>query len=347
MNERSESNLEFSVIIGTFNGDRKLAKALQAISQQVTSHSYEVIVVDDASTDGTMEVASKFDVRIVSLSQNQGHGAALNAGLAHAKGRIVALMDDDCVPPSNWIEQLSNAWSTAPSSTSVIGGLVEPLEMNTWNRRYVAVRRPLVHQEEVLNESANFFSRLKNILFAPHWNTERRSVYFTVGANMSILTSRAIEVGGFTSERGAGEEESIARPLRAVYGTATVELDPGIVMFHDFAPTLTDSFRRARSYGRASGRDWYRDRDIPSIPPRPVIVTIVGLALVPLIGIWALVTVVPMTLLLYRSWAAAILKMRSIEILSYPFLQLFEEMISIVGFVEGVHRSSASKIGAR
>lgn len=346
MNLDSENDSpEFTVIIGTFNGERKISGALTALSRQITTHKFEVIVVDDASTDATRVAAGNFDVTMITQSQNRGHGAALNAGLSKARGKFIALMDDDCVPPPDWIEKLADAWSTAPTSTSAIGGVVEPLETNTWNRRYVKVRRPLVHQEELLNESAGFFERLKYVFFPPSWESTRRSVYFTVGANMSLLTSRAREVGGFTAEKGAGEEESISRPLRAIYGPRTIELVPSIIMYHDFAPSVADSFRRARSYGRTSGRNWIRDRDIPSLPPRPLIAAVIGVILGWSKGSWAFIALLALPPVLYRNWVHELRHQFRTETISYPYLQFVEEIFGIVGFIQGALQIPMRSVG--
>ncbi len=102
----------FTVLIGTFNGSRTLGLALDAIQEQVTEYTYEVLVVNDGSTDSTADVALRPGVRLINLDTNQGHGHALNVGLANAKGRFVAMMDDDCVPPREWLQQLGLAWTT-------------------------------------------------------------------------------------------------------------------------------------------------------------------------------------------------------------------------------------------
>lgn len=84
-----------SCIIPVFNGERYLGETIENILAQ-TYKPLEVIVVDDGSTDGTAAVAAGFGaaVRIVAQS-NQGHAAARNLGLQHARGTLIAFQDAD------------------------------------------------------------------------------------------------------------------------------------------------------------------------------------------------------------------------------------------------------------
>lgn len=324
-----------SVVIGSFNGERTLAAALDALEGQLTSVNFETIVVNDASTDRTGDIARRPTVRLIDLEVNQGHGHTLNVGLAAARGRYLALMDDDCVPPPDWIEQLATAWSLVDDSVTMIGGLVVPLATDSFNRRYVAYRRPIVHQESEIDEHAGFVTRLRYVLAPPPPKEGRRAVYYTVGANMSVRVDAARLVGGFTEARGAGEEESLARPLRERYGAATVQLFPEIVMRHDFHPSLQDTLRRSRSYGRTHGRDWLRDRDIPTLAPLPLLAGLVAALVAVVSPVTALFALVLSPFALYRRWFRQ-WREDGAESLAFPYVQAAEDIASDVGFVQGL-----------
>jgi len=329
---------KFSVVIGTFNGARVLGAALDALDAQATEFSFEILVVNDASTDSTATIADRPNVRLINLDRNQGHGHALNVGLGEARGEYMAMMDDDCVPPEDWIEQLGVAWSSVGPDVTMIGGVVEPFETDTFNRRYVAYRRPLRHQEVVIDESAGFWPRLSYQLFPPRPNSEPRPVYFTVGANMSIRVEAARQVGGFSNEPGSGEEESLARPLRSRFGPLTVQLFPNIVMRHNFHRSLRDTFRRSRNYGRASGREWVRDRDIPSVAPLFPFATVIAALVAVVSPVTSLVVLVISPYVLYRRWFAWFRDSGSREAIVYPYVQAGEELASNYGFAQGVWR---------
>lgn len=86
-----------SVIIDTYNYGEFIAQAIESVlSQDFPREQYEVLVVDDGSTDGTPEHVSKFGSQVTYLQKsNGGQASALNFGFARAKGRIVALLDAD------------------------------------------------------------------------------------------------------------------------------------------------------------------------------------------------------------------------------------------------------------
>jgi glycosyltransferase involved in cell wall biosynthesis len=87
--------VKVSVIIPAYNGDRYIGEAIDSILAQ-TYKDYEIIVVDDGSTDNTAQVAQQYGNQIQYLSQtNQGVAASRNLGLSVAKGEYIAFLDQD------------------------------------------------------------------------------------------------------------------------------------------------------------------------------------------------------------------------------------------------------------
>jgi GT2 family glycosyltransferase len=107
-----------SVIVCTHNGARTLRRCLEGLAD-LRYPRYEVIVVDDGSTDGSAVIASDFDVHLISINQS-GLSAARNVGLAAARGEIVAYLDDDAWPDADWLRFLVLAFRN--SSHAAIGG---------------------------------------------------------------------------------------------------------------------------------------------------------------------------------------------------------------------------------
>jgi glycosyltransferase involved in cell wall biosynthesis len=87
--------LLISCIIPVFNGERYLREAIDSVLAQ-TYRTLDVIVVDDGSTDGSAQIAESFgaSVRVIAQS-NQGHAAARNTGVQHARGQLLAFLDAD------------------------------------------------------------------------------------------------------------------------------------------------------------------------------------------------------------------------------------------------------------
>jgi len=96
-----------SVVVPAYNAVETLEECLAALlDQSIPRSEYEMIVVDDGSTDETQEVAKKYE-RVRLLSQpNRGPGAARNLGVSQARGEIILFTDADCVPTKEWIEEM-------------------------------------------------------------------------------------------------------------------------------------------------------------------------------------------------------------------------------------------------
>ncbi|MEY2466237.1 MAG: hypothetical protein QOD03_758, partial [Verrucomicrobiota bacterium] len=94
-----------SVVVATYNGARTLQNCLQSLAC-LNYPDYEVILVDDGSTDRTPEVAKQFPAVRYLRQTNQGLSAARNAGIRAATGEIVAFTDDDCRADEDWLYYL-------------------------------------------------------------------------------------------------------------------------------------------------------------------------------------------------------------------------------------------------
>jgi glycosyltransferase involved in cell wall biosynthesis len=100
-----------SVVVPTRNRAQALGELLRALERQ-TYQSFEVIVVDDASEDGTFELLSEWQAphRLAfRLPRAWGSYAARNRGIEESRGRLVAFTDDDCLPEPGWLAALLEA----------------------------------------------------------------------------------------------------------------------------------------------------------------------------------------------------------------------------------------------
>ena len=187
---------QFSVIIPAHNRAGMLVEALDSVFAQDFT-DFEVIVVDDGSTDGTAAIAAGYGNRIRFLHQpNSGPGSARNLGLRHATGRYAAFLDSDDV----WFP-----W-TLSSYSRVIEACKEPALVSGECVRFVRTRE---------TDSAQF-AELTYRAFADY--------YAASTANISIFTSGAVartdaivQVGGFMEGLVNAEDSDLWMKL----GTAT------------------------------------------------------------------------------------------------------------------------------
>jgi O-antigen biosynthesis protein len=94
-----------SVIVCSYNGQRTLHDCLDGLLQ-LDYPNFEVIVVDDGSTDATAAIAHTYGSRVIS-TENRGLSSARNVGMEEATGEIVAYIDDDAYPDPHWLTYLA------------------------------------------------------------------------------------------------------------------------------------------------------------------------------------------------------------------------------------------------
>lgn len=123
----SSSNLNnfplVTVAVITRNRADSLKRTLHAI-KQLDYPNYEVLVVDNASTDHTKEVIAQSGYQYLYSSKSNGFAKTRQIAVDAAKGEFICWCDDDCVPYSNWIESFVKCFQNN-YNLSLLGGLVE------------------------------------------------------------------------------------------------------------------------------------------------------------------------------------------------------------------------------
>lgn len=106
---------QVSVIIPTWNGVRLLPPCLDSLRAQ-TRAPLEIIAVDNASEDGTRVLLQQSypEVQTIALATNRGFSAAVNAGIARARGTLVALLNQDVQVAPQWLEEAQRAAESHP-----------------------------------------------------------------------------------------------------------------------------------------------------------------------------------------------------------------------------------------
>jgi GT2 family glycosyltransferase len=221
-----------SVVVCTYNGAATLPECLQGATS-VRYPDYEVIVVDDGSTDASAAIATEHDVKLI-RTPNRGLSAARNAGLAAAEGEIVAYLDDDARPDPDWLTFLAAGF--ADSDHAGIGGPNLPPEDESPVGRCVA------------NAPGGPVHVLLSDTVAEH----------IPGCNMAFRRSALAAIGGFDAQfRVAGDDVDVCWRLQAA--GHTLGYHPAALVWHRRRATLRRFFRQQRGYGRAEAlleRKW-------------------------------------------------------------------------------------------
>lgn len=109
-----------SVVIPAHNEEKLLSRCLKSVLNQDFDQPYEVIVVDNASTDQTAAIAKSFAVQVIK-EPRKGVAAARKAGFAAAQANIVATTDADCVVPVNWLALIWQEFFKNPEAAIFVG----------------------------------------------------------------------------------------------------------------------------------------------------------------------------------------------------------------------------------
>lgn len=156
-----------SVVVRTKNEERWIGRCLRAIAGQA-GPDFEIIVVDNASTDGTLEIVRRFDARLVEIPDEAfTFGRSLNVGIAAARGDLVALVSGHCIPTTDrWLYRL---WRNFQLDPAVAGayGKQEPLpDTNSLDKRDLLT---VFGQERRVQEKDYFFHNANSMIRRSVW----------------------------------------------------------------------------------------------------------------------------------------------------------------------------------
>jgi glycosyltransferase involved in cell wall biosynthesis len=118
--------VDISVVLSTYNRASRLGRALDALLRQSTNTTYEVIVVDNNSSDATENVVQTYAARHLqrvryAFEPQQGLSHGRNHGIKVSRGAIIAFTDDDVEVEPDWIERIARAFEENPAAAYISG----------------------------------------------------------------------------------------------------------------------------------------------------------------------------------------------------------------------------------
>jgi cellulose synthase/poly-beta-1,6-N-acetylglucosamine synthase-like glycosyltransferase len=213
-----------SVVVCSYNGASTIRDTMEGLLK-VDYPSYEVIVVDDGSTDKTAAIVSEYPFTLLS-TRNQGLSCARNTGLHRASGDIVAYIDDDAYPDPHWLKYLAYAYHN--SSHVGIGGpnLAPPGD------------GPIA--DCVANAPGGPVHVLIDDEVAEH----------IPGCNMSFRRDALLAIGGFDPVyRAAGDDVDVCWRIQNNGGT--IGYHPSALVWHHRRNSIRMYWKQQRGYGKA------------------------------------------------------------------------------------------------
>lgn len=222
-----------SVIIPALNEEEMIGKCLESLAESCYPlDRFEVILVDNGSTDHTLEIARSFSTRLrLTIHQRPGVNisALRNLGAAAAKGEVLAFLDADCSVPSNWIENAAS--NLASDSAGVIGGNITIPEDSGWVAR-------------------TWFQ----VAYAP----KDGEVAYVPSGNMLMKSSTFMQIGGFNEAIKTSEDCELCSRARGE--RFTVREISALTVIHWRTPqTLKEFYRREAWHGEHVAKVFFQN----------------------------------------------------------------------------------------
>ena len=212
---------DVSIIIPMRNEEAFIETTLNALKEQKYDGKWEVIVVNDRSTDKSPEIAHDFcekhpDFSVIDIPQNAPQIAspkkrALNAGFLAAKGEFLLIADADCVPPPGWLNSMASCYANGAS-------VVQGSKANNGKKNFLHAYQRLETLGFTLIEAAGF-NRNKPILASSA----------SIGYNKELF----FKCGGFEGlyDLASGDDDMLIHRMAKIEGTKfAYNWDPGSIM---------------------------------------------------------------------------------------------------------------------
>lgn len=199
---RNPLNPSVSVVIPAFNEGKFLAKSLDSFSNQDYTN-FELIVVDNNSTDDTAEIAKNFGAKVI-FEPRQGVGAARDRGFREARGEIIATTDADTIVPEDWLSRIGREFESDKKLVA-FGGFS------------ILYSGPLLARVALAYFTYPIF--LVERIFSGGWSI--------AGANLAVRKSAFLEIGGFRTDLHVNEDLDLSQRIAAV---GKVRLDPDFLV---------------------------------------------------------------------------------------------------------------------
>jgi len=237
-----EPALRTTVVVPAHNAADTLGAQLDALARQETSEPFDVLVVDNASTDATAAVAASYDdrlrLRVVEAREGRGVAYARNAGARTASGRVLLFCDADDLVRPGWIEALTRALD-GPDAADLAGG---PVDVSRINEAAVVASVPVPPMDAL--------------------PTTMRYLAYATGANLGVRAEVWEALGGF-DETYVGGHEEVDFAWRAQLRGGRIAFVPGAVVDYRLRASLKEAMRQRYGYGRSYAQLYSRFRDQP------------------------------------------------------------------------------------
>lgn len=222
--EESASLPFVSVVVPVYNGERTIQACIDSLmAQDYPQDLYEILIVDNNSTDRTCEIVGRCPVELLHERKVQTSYAARNTGIRHVNGEIVAFTDADCIAEGNWLREL-----VSPFTNPEVGGVGGQV-----------LDAPPANIVETFLYSMKPFSG---------YQTESIFLPILMTLNAAYRRDALLAVGLFNQDLYTGADIDLSWRVQLRTGAKVVHTRNAIV-FHKHRVTLTGMARQLHRHG--------------------------------------------------------------------------------------------------
>ncbi len=218
--------MKVSVVVPVFNGQETIAACLDSLlAQKPHGNELDIVVVDDASRDRTVQIVSGYSgVRILSQPRNAGPAAARNRGAREAAGDVVLFTDADCVPGEAWVSEMVGSFIRDSSVTGVKG--IYRTKQHEVTARFVQLEFDFKYER---------MKRRDTIAFIDTYSAGYRRDVF-------------LEAGGFDTGFPVASTEDIDLSFRLAAKGHRLVFNPNAYVYHKHPTSWVEFLRRKFKY---------------------------------------------------------------------------------------------------
>ena len=190
--------MKISVVLAAYNEEKLIGKCLNAIlNQSYPREDYEILVIDNASTDNTAKIAMEMGVKVIPYTDKRGAIWAKHYAVTKARGEIVAVTDADSMPSKNWIYEIEKLMQN--EKIVLIGGKVLPIGNNFVSR--------------LLLELFDVVAKILQVVGIP----------LVWGSNMAVRKEAFDAVGGFNTKLQTSDDWEFTMRIQKKFGLKSVK----------------------------------------------------------------------------------------------------------------------------
>jgi glycosyltransferase involved in cell wall biosynthesis len=221
-----------SVVIPALNSASTISYTLSSIfSNEFPREYFEVLVIDNGSSDETVEVAKKFPARTYYCSK-KGIGPPRNLGIKMAKGDIVCFTDSDCIVEKDWLEKIFNFFEQN-SEADGVGGPVFPYPCSQNKIQKLT--------GEIFVEDQGYPKEVKKVQFGSSYG-------IIFGSNSAYKREALMSAGGYSEPGGSNLELA----WRLASNGRNLFFNPNMKVYHIFPSDLRSIFKQQFRWGAQS-----------------------------------------------------------------------------------------------